>query len=149
MNYSKIVKSDYYLSASLGGLTYGTSTLEMASGYATLENDGKYREPTCIVKILDSDGNEIVSDKVEQKSVYKKDSAHAMVDILTGVIKRGTARGLGLDNGQPEQPMIKKTAGSVVLHHIIQRQSGLAMIRRKQLPICMVRLIRDESGMST
>ena len=101
MNYSKIVKSDYYLSASLGGLTYGTSTLEMASGYATLENDGKYREPTCIVKILDSDGNEIVSDKVEQKSVYKKDSAHAMVDILTGVIKRGTARGLGLDNGQP------------------------------------------------
>lgn len=101
MNYSKIVKSDYYLSASLGGLTYGTSTLEMASGYATLENDGKYREPTCIVKILDSDGNEIVSDKVEQKSVYKKDSARAMVDILTGVIKRGTARGLGLDNGQP------------------------------------------------
>ena len=101
MNYSKIVKSDYYLSASLGGLTYGTSTLEMASGYATLENDGKYREPTCIVKILDSDGNEIVSDKVERKSVYKKDSARAMVDILTGVIKRGTARGLGLDNGQP------------------------------------------------
>lgn len=48
-----------------------------------------------------SDGNEIVSDKVEQKSVYKKDSARAMVDILTGVIKRGTARGLGLDNGQP------------------------------------------------
>lgn len=53
------------------------------------------------MKILDSDGNEIVSDKVEQKSVYKKDSARAMVDILTGVIKRGTARGLGLDNGQP------------------------------------------------
>lgn len=101
MNYSKIVKSDYYLSASLGGLTYGTSTLEMASAYATLENDGKYREPTCIVKILDSDGNEIVSDDVKQKSVYKKDASRAMVDILTGVIRRGTARGLGLDNGQP------------------------------------------------
>lgn len=101
MNYSKIVKSDYYLSASLGGLTYGTSTLEMASAYATLENDGKYREPTCIVKILDSDGNEVVSDEVQQKTIYKKDAARSMVDIMTGVIKRGTARGLGLDNGQP------------------------------------------------
>lgn len=101
MNFLRIVKSDYYLSASLGGLTYGTNTLEMASAYATLENDGKYREPTCIVKILDADGNEIVADEPQQKTIYKKDAARAMVDIMTGVIKRGTARGLGLDNGQP------------------------------------------------
>lgn len=101
MNFSKIVKSDYYLSASLGGLTYGTSTLEMASAYATLENDGKYREPTCIVKILDSNDNEIVSDHIDQKTIYKKDAARSMTDILTGVIFRGTARGLGLANGQP------------------------------------------------
>ncbi len=101
MNFSKIVKSDYYLSASLGGLTYGTSTLEMASAYAALENDGKYREPTCIVKILDIEENEIVSDKVETKSIYKKDAARSMTDILTGVVTRGTARGLGLNNGQP------------------------------------------------
>ncbi len=78
MNFSKIVKSDYYLSASLGGLTYGTSTLEMASAYSALENDGKYREPTCIVKILDGEGKEIVSDHVEQQTIYKKDAAHSM-----------------------------------------------------------------------
>lgn len=101
MDYSRIVKSDYYLAASLGGLTYGTSTLEMASAYATLQNDGKYRKPTCIVKILDADGNEIVSDEVKQKNVYKKDAARAMVDIMTGVMKRGTGRSLGLNNGQP------------------------------------------------
>ena len=101
MNFSRIVDSDYYLSASLGGLTYGTSTLEMASAYATLENDGKYREPTCIVKILDSNDNEIVSDHIEQETIYKKDAAREMTDILTGVITRGTAHGLGLNNGQP------------------------------------------------
>lgn len=101
MNFSHIVDSDYYLSASLGGLTYGTSTLEMASAYATLENDGKYRDPTCIVKILDSDDNEIVSDHIEQETIYKKDAARAMTDILKGVITNGTARGLGLSNGQP------------------------------------------------
>lgn len=101
MNFSKIVKSDYYLSASLGGLTYGASTLEMASAYATLQNDGKYRQPTCIVKILDANDREIVSNHIEEKTIYKRDASRAMTDILTGVITRGTARGLGLDNGQP------------------------------------------------
>ncbi len=99
MNFSKIVSSDYYLPASLGGLTYGASALEMASAYATLENDGKYREPTCIVKILDSDGNVIVDDDVKEKFIYNADAANAMTDILQGVITRGTAVGLGLDDG--------------------------------------------------
>lgn len=101
MNFSRIVKSDYYLPASLGGLTYGASPLEMASAYETLFNDGKYREPTCVVKILDADGNVIVEDDVNEKYIYNADAAHSMVDILQGVIQRGTAAGLGLDNGMP------------------------------------------------
>lgn len=103
MNFNKIVRSDYYLSASLGGLTYGASPLEMASAYATLANNGKYREPTCIVKILDSDGNTIVKDDVNSKYVYNSDAAHSMVDILKGVFTASgaTANGLGLDGGMP------------------------------------------------
>ena len=60
MNFRKIVDSDYVLPASLGGLTYGVSTLEMASAYATIENEGIFRNPTCIIRITDSDGNEIL-----------------------------------------------------------------------------------------
>ncbi len=101
MNFSHIVKSDYYLPASLGGLTYGVSSLEMASAYATLENNGKYREPTCIIKILDADGNVVVGDDVKESFVYNADAANQMVDIMKGVITRGTAVGLGLDNGMP------------------------------------------------
>lgn len=99
MNFSKIDKNDYYNASSLGGLTYGCSPLEMASAYATIENDGKYREPTCIVKILDSEGNVIVDDDVDEKYIYDSSAANAMVDILEGVITRGTGAGLGLDNG--------------------------------------------------
>lgn len=99
MNFNRIVSSDYYLPSSLGGLTYGVSSLEMASAYATLENNGKYREPTCIVKILDSEGNVIVDDNVKEKSIYKVDAANSMVDILKGVMTRGTARGHSLQNG--------------------------------------------------
>ena len=78
MNFNRIVKSDYNLSASLGGLTHGVSALEMASAYATIENDGKYREPTCIVKILDADGNVVVDDSVKEKYIYNADAAHSM-----------------------------------------------------------------------
>lgn len=99
MNFTKIVKDDYYSASSLGGLTYGCSPLEMASAYATLENDGKYREPTCIVKILDADGNTIVKDDVDEKYIYDSSAANSMVDILKGVLVSGTGRALGLDNG--------------------------------------------------
>lgn len=98
MGYSRIVSSDYYLSASLGGLTYGCSPVEMASGYAALENNGKYREPTCIIKILDASGNEIVSDDVDEKFIYESEAANTMVDILEGVMVRGTAKGYALPN---------------------------------------------------
>ena len=101
MNFSHIVKSDYVPAASLGGLTYGCSTLEMASAYATIGNDGRYREPTCIINIMDSDGNEIVGDQQEEKYVYKHDSADEMLDIMQGVFIRGTAAGHSLANDMP------------------------------------------------
>ena len=99
MNFNRIVASDYYLPSSLGGLTYGVSALEMASAYATLENNGKYREPTCIVKILDSEGNIIVDDEVKEQKIYNADAANSMVDIMKGVMVRGTAHGHSLNNG--------------------------------------------------
>lgn len=99
MNFSKIDKNDYFNASSLGGLTYGCSPLEMASAYATIENDGKYREPTCIVKILDADGNTIVADDVDEKYIYDAKAANSMVDILKGVLTKGTGVGLSLENG--------------------------------------------------
>lgn len=98
MNFKKIVDEDYTLSTSLGGMTYGVSVVELTSAYAAIENDGKFREPTCIVKITDDDGNEIVYDEVEEKRVYKKDAARTMTDVLTGVLTKGTAKGKSLSN---------------------------------------------------
>jgi membrane peptidoglycan carboxypeptidase len=95
MNFSKIVPDDFYESASLGGLTYGVSTVEMASAYNALVNTGKYTEPTCIVSIIDKDGNEIYEDKKETKQVYVENSAIGMIDILKGVITNGTAKAAG------------------------------------------------------
>lgn len=98
MNFSKIDKNDYFPAASLGGFTNGVSTVEMASAFATLENEGKYREPTCIVMIMNSKGETIVSDEVEEKVIYDKNAANQMTDILTGVLTRGTGRSLQLNH---------------------------------------------------
>lgn len=96
MNFSKLDKEDYRLSTALGGFTNGVSALEMAAGYAALENDGIYRAPTCIEKILDAYGNEIVTVTREEKQIYEENAAHMMTDVLSGVLTRGTARGLDL-----------------------------------------------------
>ncbi|HHT88506.1 MAG TPA: glycosyl transferase [Clostridiales bacterium] len=98
MNFAKIVEDDYYPAACLGGLTIGVSPLEMAAAYSTLENDGYYREPTCIVKITDSEGNELVGDTISGRQIYRTDAARTVTKALTGVIDNGTAKGYGLTN---------------------------------------------------
>ena len=98
MNFSKITEKDYVPAASLGGLTNGVSPVEMAAGFATLENDGIYREPTCIVKITDPEDHELVGGDTQTKQIYETNAARVMTEAMTGVIKNGTARSLGLSH---------------------------------------------------
>lgn len=105
MNFSHLNENDYQLPAALGGFTEGTSALEMAAGFAALENDGVYREPTCIERITDPAGNIVFSADVEGIQVYQHNAARAMTDILTGVMTEGTAKGLELS----EMPSAGKT----------------------------------------
>ena len=98
MNFSSIQDSDYVLSAALGGLSKGASCLEMTSAYATLENEGVFRQPTCVTLITDSKGNVVVRPETEEKQVYQSSAAHEMTNILEGVLTRGTAHGKALTN---------------------------------------------------
>lgn len=98
MRFSKIVASDYVPAVALGGFTYGVSALEMASGYATLENDGVYRNPDCIVKIMDADGNILVSDVSESFRVYTENAARTMTSVLKDVMTSGTGYRVQLEN---------------------------------------------------
>ena len=59
MGFSYLVNRDYVPAASLGGLTYGVTALEMAGAYAAIGNGGVFRTPTCIMRISDADGNTI------------------------------------------------------------------------------------------
>lgn len=92
MNFAQIKDGDYTLATSLGGFTKGVSPLEMASGYAAVENDGLYREPTCVKSIVDSDENVVYTSSLAEKTVYKQDAARMMTDIMTSVMDSGTGR---------------------------------------------------------
>lgn len=98
MDFARIVDDDEVAPAALGGLTNGVSTLEMAKGYATIENDGAYREPTCILKITDAMNNILYAPDAAETMVYDETAAREMTDILCGVLtsKGATAYGRGL-----------------------------------------------------
>ena len=103
MHFSTIVDSDNVLATSLGGFTYGVKPVEMASGYCTIYNDGKYRIPTCISRIDDYKGNTIYTYDGTSSKVYDINAAREMVSVLKGVFEEdwGTGRGLRLNNRMP------------------------------------------------
>lgn len=90
MEFSKIMPGDYDLPTVLGGFTVGTSTLEMASAYGTLANDGIYRSPSCVVRILDADGMVVYEADREGKKIYTAEAAQMMEEVLAGVMENGT-----------------------------------------------------------
>ena len=96
MEFSRLDTRDENLPISVGGFTNGVSPLEMAKGYATIANNGGYRNPTCIVKITNAQGDEIYSAKQDAIMVYKENACRQMTDMLQTVITSGTGRGYSL-----------------------------------------------------
>ena len=98
MNFAGLEPEDYrYDTTCLGGFTRGTTAVEMAAGYATLANDGRYRTPTCIIRITDSEGNVIVPNEEESKEIYSSSAARSMTDILESCVTDSSATASGCD----------------------------------------------------
>lgn len=100
MNFGSLVLKDYVPAASLGGLTYGVTALEMAAAYETLYNDGLYRTPTCILRITDSDGELLAGgygNENDSKRIYETNASRMMTDVLKTVMISGTGRKLAVD----------------------------------------------------
>ena len=101
MNFSHIVQEDYVPAMSIGGMTYGVSTFEMASAFSTLANNGIYRKATCIVKITDTFGNVIVDNGNNEESgkyIYKKNATLMTTNILKDVLSIGTGKNYRINN---------------------------------------------------
>lgn len=98
MGFKKIVDADNTLSSALGGLTYGASTLEMASAYSAIARDGYFYKTTCIIKITDANGNVLYNDIQEPIQIYTTKAARIMTNVLQSVMEGGTGAALQLNN---------------------------------------------------
>lgn len=86
------------MAACLGGWSYGASSLEMASAYATLANDGVFHEPTAVMRITDSKGRTIVDNGSSGVQIYDKNAARMVSKMLQYGVEQGIATGAQLDD---------------------------------------------------
>lgn len=98
MGFSRLDINDKRLPAALGGFTTGVSALEMAKAYATIQHNGGYRNPACIIKLTDAQGNVLYQAEQKETVIYKENACRQMTDMLTSVITSGTGRGYALKN---------------------------------------------------
>ncbi len=88
----------------VGGMTYGATTQEMASGIATLVNQGNYRMPTNIQSIKRKDNDQEIFNLNDspQRKVYSEDAAYLTLDTMKAVHQDedGTATDTNLAHNQ-------------------------------------------------
>lgn len=82
-------EKDNSLPLSIGGLTTGISPLEMAGAYATIANDGVYVTPIFFTKVVDSNGNTVLTPKQEKNRVYSEQNAYIIRSITSEPTKAG------------------------------------------------------------
>lgn len=81
--------NDYTRSISLGGLTHGVSTLDMAVAYATIANRGIKVEPITILRVEDKNGNVLMENKTKRQLVISEETAFMMTSMLKDVVASG------------------------------------------------------------
>lgn len=89
-------KNDQYKSdidrapLSMGGLTDGVTTVEMAAAYATFPRNGAHTEATTYLLIKDIDGNVLIDNTPSTSYVIKDSTAYYINSMLTNAVTSGT-----------------------------------------------------------
>ena len=71
---------------SMGGLTYGMTTLEAAAAFATFPRDGAFTPPTTVEEIKDASGKTVIDNSRNTRYVIKSSSAYYMNAMLTNAV---------------------------------------------------------------
>jgi len=93
------------LSLALG--SSDVTVLEMASAYATLANMGIHSEPIAIRQVVDQKGKVLEQNSPRRQPALEVEVAYRMIDIMKGVITRGTGRAANI-----RRPVAGKTGTS-------------------------------------
>jgi penicillin-binding protein 1B len=75
----------------IGGLTYGVSVEELTNAYTSIGNQGIYNDSYLIAKIENAMGDVIYEHQSAPKTVFSKQTAYLMTDMMKSVVQSGTA----------------------------------------------------------
>ncbi len=87
MGITTLTEVDNNLNLALGGLDKGISPLELAGGYATIANDGRYTEPTFYTEIKNNKGKTVLKTSQDVRRVFSKQIAYVIKELLTQPVK--------------------------------------------------------------
>ena len=76
---------------SMGGLTYGVSTFEMAAAFAAFPREGAFTPATTIVKIQDASDRTIIDNSHTTRYVIEARTAYYINSMLSNAVTSGTA----------------------------------------------------------
>ena len=92
-NFRSIVEKDHNYAASLGGLTYGVTALELADAYTSFI-DGSYVLAHSIRKVTAADGTELYSWDTARDQIWSPKTVKYMRALLADVVTNGTGQGV-------------------------------------------------------
>ena len=99
---STLVPNDKSPVLAIGGITYGVTNLELTGAYASIANMGVYNEPIFWTRVTDTEGNLILENVQEQKTVIREETAKlltsAMEDVITPQWTAFPREGVGATN---------------------------------------------------
>ncbi len=82
----------------LGQLSYGVSLRKLTEAYTVFPSEGIKHTSKSYEYILDKDGNELIRKNGEEKRIFKSSSARIINQMLSEVVKSGTAKDITLKN---------------------------------------------------
>lgn len=92
-HFKSIVEKDHNYAASLGGLTYGVTVLELADAYTSFI-DGSYIPAHSIRKVITSDGTEVYNADSTRDQIWSPKTVKYMRSLLADVVANGTGQGV-------------------------------------------------------
>ena len=90
--FTTLVDADYNPSPlALGELTYGVTVREMTQAFSALANGGTFSESRTYSQVVDSNGNVVLDNPVQQRQAIRENAAWNVVDMMVGSANGGTS----------------------------------------------------------
>ncbi len=92
--------TDIGIPLALGGLTDGVTNLELTAAYATIANNGVYNPPIFYTRVVDHNGNVILSNDSAATQVIKTSTAYLLTDAMQDTTEIGTGHRLAFTSSE-------------------------------------------------